>query len=1003
MSLRDKDQQIKLLIKERDEHKFQAELMAQRASDWKEKYHQSEEERSHVTIEADDEVVELRRLAQEFEDENRRLAKSINSKEQTISDIQFKLDELECERADLKQELEDKCELVVSLQRDQQQLEEGSKNVAQISHERAISKAKYEREIEDLKETIKSREEQMMQLRSSLEMRKNEAANSQSLAQDLERKLKIEIDRNERNMKRIDEINLELKDAKVKLETKQEENAMYEKQVKQLRQDLRTTEEKLEQLSLARKKDVDVLHNKLSQARQQQGRQSQCATPTSPQPSQHQQQSSSSSASQLGCYKTPTPQDEIVRLQMDIRDLKDQLIDREAELDCNRRDMELMRHKMETRTLEVDANNQELARRCQDLLEQNRQSEETVKQLLKSTSEHSASLMRATEELKEANGKCVFMRDHISELEAKLDEQVASARQLERDNNELQAYNEQYCDQIESLRKQVDSLNGQLSDLCEQLDVQTDCLHKDREALADQLSQNEINFAQTRHELATAKQDLRSNRLQTQEVTNERDRLKADLVIKDKLIASRNNIIETLRHELEDNKKSLGECKQKIEELCATLATETAKLKKDFTSQFETLSQQHAIKCDSETKLKAKCDQLAQELELTEKRNEEEQLRQFDEMRQKHSADINSLKQKIKELEELLEEAKSTILELQEQQKQSAAATAAELISCRDEIEKRELASELGSQATLNEFNCYSAKERDTTNNSSSNNNNVEADDISKPVGKKDEPQQDYEGQIEFLNSLVVDMQRECDTYKSKLAQVETMNIMNEFDQIILSNQPTGKTTCNGGGLASSLRGARISQTLQRNPVRPQQHLSNASSELSSASSGSTKAKGATVVAPGYGSATLTRSNPADACSGTGSFQQQLDSRASKAHVRISGRPFCDICNIFDSHHTVYCPKVGEKLATRNTVSNNNNNNNNETTCPNNIISSSTTDNTDHVDEFFRDYEQSIKSATIQEYSSLRRSHTLKPSRPYCDHCDLFGHNLKSCSYLGTA
>lgn len=933
VSLRDKDQQIKLLIKERDEQKFQAELMAKRAQQWEEKFNQSELEKSQVTSEADDEVVELRRLAQELEDENKKLAEKLISSEQVLSDAQFKYDELECERSELRKELEDKEDLLKSAEMERAEMLQG-KPGQQIITERSVSKAKLEREIEELKEKLVGKDEQMMQLRSSLEMRKNEVANLQSHSADLERKLKIESERSERHLKRIDEINLELKAGSAKLATKIEENEIYEKQVRQLRQELRAAEEKLEQVSLARKKDVDILHNKLSAARRG------STTPTSPQP-----------------YKTPTPQDEIVRLQMELRDLKDQLIDREAELDCNRRDLEVMRRKMETRTLEVDCNNQELARRCQDLLEQNRQSEDTVKQLLKSTTEHSAQLMRATDDLKEANGKCVKLRDEINELEGKLEEQMKRGSVLSKENSQLKDENEEYKEQIELLRQQVDSLNGQLSELCEQLDVQTNCLHKDREALANQLSEGEIELAQVRHDLGTAKQDMRTCKLQTQEVISERDRLRSDLEMREQYIASRNDIIETLRHELEDCKKSLAEHKQKIEDLREAATSEADQVAKEMKAQLGALRRDCQVKNDDCLALQNKCEQLQKQLSETQVNNEEEELKRFDEMRQKHSAELDVLKLRLKDLEEQLEEARSSTLKRDN-------GTAAG---------NRKPASSLcDSQVTTNSGDSSSSSSiggsKSATADQAASKHNIE----------------EYESQIEFLNSLVVDMQRKCDDYKSRLAQIETINIMNEFDNLILSNQP------------HQMANSRAS-TLRRD--KPPQAVNSSVNGPKTASNG-----GATATN------TLTRSTDttgqANKRSSIHNNNNQLDyfsdaaGNIDKPTTRISGRPFCDICNVYDLHHTVYCPKISEKLALRAQMLDSGNNNyigaNN-----NNSITSMTTNDDVGNDDLFREYELSLQHASVRPYASLRRPQALdKPPRPYCDHCDLFGHTIKSCNSL---
>lgn len=142
-------------------------------------------------------------------------------------------------------------------------------------------------------------------------------------------------------------------------------------------------------------------------------------------------------------------------------------------------------------------------------------------------------------------------------------------------------------------------------------------------------------------------------------------------------------------------------------------------------------------------------------------------------------------------------------------------------------------------------------------------------------------------------------------------------------------------------------------------------------------------------------------------------------STAPERPVRISGRPYCDICTIYDQHHTIYCPKVSEKLAARRVDSlsggsqssdssigngnNNNNNNNNNTIIHNNNNNNNTNEtlNAETVNDMFREYEQSIDVATVEQYSTLRRLE--KPPRAYCDHCDSFGHTVKACKSLHPA
>lgn len=987
MNLRERDQQIKLLIKERDEHRMQADRMARKAEEWEEKFRESELEKSHVTSEADDEVVETRRLAQEFEDENKRLVERLNEREQQMGELQFKLDELECERAETKRELDDKEAQLAQLETD---LAAG-KPLSVMSQERAISKAKYEREIDELKEKLAQREEVAIQLRSSLEMRKQEVQNLQQHATELERKLKLESERNERHLKRIDEANLELKATEAKLAAKLEENEIYERETRALRQQLRSAEERVEQVSLARKKDVDILHSKLTTARQQRGAGSNTSTPTSPQP-----------------YKTPTPQDEIVRLQMELRDTKDNLIEREAELDCIKRDMDVMKRKMETRTLEVDQNNQELARKCQDLLEANRQSEDSVKELLKRCTEFSAQVVRLQNEIKALHTNNAEMRDEKQDVQNKLDEQMDKAMKLTWQNAQLKDENSELNCQLEELRSQVDALNERLSDMYEQLETLQRTHNKEREQMAAKLSQNDIDTAQLRQELATAKQDLRTKSLQTQEVTSERDRLRADVHVLESNLDSRDDSLDALRDELEQSKRAVTEYKHKLDKLREKSELEAIEVSRELRAQIDAHKRELQIKQNEARAMQTRCEQLQAQLEQLRASQEDEELSKFDEMRTQHQTEVDELRARLQQLESELGEAQRSKLKFEQDAN----------VLRKDHESVRQKAADDAAAIVAQANNAMTA------------NNNVD----------------DYKTQVEFLNSLVVDMQRKCDDYKQRMAQLESRNILESF----IANSTT--TLVDAPPATPKPKPA-----LQ--PHSQQQHKPLQSCLKRSATLGRQPASGGGAFAGHHrdskGAQQAARQEAVYyAAPAAGNYTDAgtlVRGRApNRPTTRISGRPFCDICSVYDMHHTIYCPQLSDKLAGRNvdaapasrsdivlvasdgnsqtgsssigssndsnsgsnsggdssngsTISTHNNNNE---TCVKSVSDIGQNNNNNNneqidVDELFKEYERSLASAAKAQYASMRRVKINdKPMRAYCDHCDTYGHTIGACKSL---
>lgn len=945
MALRDKDQQIDLLIKERDSEREENSRLHRRLEELEERLSQAELDKSRMTNEADEEILELKRLTQELEDENRKLQDKLDQEKQYHGETQFKYDELEVFKGDLEQQLQDKDRRLSQMEQSLLNQSNGSNydqsmpgsqlsllsSSASKLDRSATTKAKFEKEIATLKEQIVARDEQLIQLRTSLEMRKNEVKNLQTRVVDIERNLKTETERNDRHLKKIDDINLELKASESKLAAKLEENQVYENQVRKLRNDLRNAEEKLEQLSLSKKKDVEILHNKLSLAR----RGSSTNTPTSPIPAH---------------VSTPTPQDEMVRLQMEIRDLKDQLIDREAEVDFHKRELDLLKQKLDTRSSEVDSNNQELARRCQELLEQNRNSDDTVKQLMKSSTEHSQQLIRATEDLKEANGKCSKLREEIGELESNLKEQQEQNGELKKENGHLKQENEDYKDQLEALRQELHDLQQQLDDLTDQISRQSNNLDQDRDTFANRLSQSEKENSQLRHDLQTHKQDLRTLKNQSHDLQLERDRLKADLDIKEKYIESRNDIIETLRHELDDCKRLLEDHKCQLDQMQRQAQRDSDQVTKELRSGMDTLRKECQQLREENSKYKQESQQLLKKLDQQEK-NQQQSMRDRGEQRQEleseckrlnalHKQSTEQLKQKSDKLHLLEQEHDQNLVDLESsnrkeredlqerirllekelddmQRKLEKLKTEADEAKCKlaeereqNQQQRLEMSSDIttgrGSQVST-KFIHHSATPVSTSSSSPQplgsqtlGNNNRGGGSHSQSqmtLGEREE----YETQIEFLNSVIVDMQKKCDEMKARVATLEEMNL-EDFD---------------------------------------------------------------------------------------------VKSKEIKRLLARQKRMYCDYCERFDLHYTDNCNKYS--------TNNNNSNKMSHLTISGGpgsakpLYESAQTLNRYENNGRHHDHHDDIGPTSNRYFQSLRRPAT---PRPYCDHCEMFGHHIDNCGFF---
>ncbi|OTF74639.1 CAP-GLY domain containing linker protein-like protein [Euroglyphus maynei] len=223
-ALKEKDEHIAQLLKERDLERGEFSRVALQADELEERIVTLQAENARIATEADEEMSELKRLNQEYEEVQLKLSNQLEEERRRLEDIQFRLEEESLAKLELESTVETMKIEIENLKRtvsnndssgqatnistntpkvDESFLEEFRRR--QKSLEEKVDNK--ENEIFSLQEEITRKEEAIFQLEASAEKRKTELESLRARLNEIELELGKVQPRSQRLQETVDELN----------------------------------------------------------------------------------------------------------------------------------------------------------------------------------------------------------------------------------------------------------------------------------------------------------------------------------------------------------------------------------------------------------------------------------------------------------------------------------------------------------------------------------------------------------------------------------------------------------------------------------------------------------------------------------------------------------------------------------------------------------------------------------------------------------------------------
>lgn len=184
-ALKEKDEHISQLLKERDMERGEFSRVALQAEEFEEKVAALQAENNRLALEADEEIHELKRLNNEYEEVQLRLSSQIEEEKRKLEDAQFRLEEETITRTELESSVKLLKNEVEMLQKKMQQKSENDNTIESDKEWREKLETK-ETEIFTLQEELTRKEEVIFQLEASAEKRNTEFNSLQARLKEVE-------------------------------------------------------------------------------------------------------------------------------------------------------------------------------------------------------------------------------------------------------------------------------------------------------------------------------------------------------------------------------------------------------------------------------------------------------------------------------------------------------------------------------------------------------------------------------------------------------------------------------------------------------------------------------------------------------------------------------------------------------------------------------------------------------------------------------------------------
>ncbi len=288
-ALKEKEEHITQLLKERDLERGEVARAASQADVLEEKLAALQSEHNKLVQEADEEISELKRLNQEYEEIQLKMNTQLEDEKKKLEDLLFRFEiinyfllylfyirffylqnrleeetivrsDLESQIACLKQEIDKLKDEIKS--NSELSSKPNSQQVETLIDKLKASENQRENDIFALQEDLVRKEESVFQLEASIERRNSEIANLQSRTLEFEQELDLAKQRNDRHLEAIDELNLRIKKEESNKRLLNEENNRLKQQLKESEKRLLLLEERICEISSG-KKEVEFVANRV--------------------------------------------------------------------------------------------------------------------------------------------------------------------------------------------------------------------------------------------------------------------------------------------------------------------------------------------------------------------------------------------------------------------------------------------------------------------------------------------------------------------------------------------------------------------------------------------------------------------------------------------------------------------------------------------------------------------------------------------------------------------
>ena len=266
-ALKEKDEHIAQLLKERDLERGEFSRVALQADELEEHLITLQAENARIANEADEEMSELKRLNQEYEEIQLKLSNQLDEERRRLEDIQFRLEEESLAKLELESTVELLKKDVENLKRNAVSNNDSSQQISistntdttllpridenlleefrqrqKLLEEKVDDK---ENEIFALQEEITRKEEAIFQLEASAEKRKTELESLRARLQEIELELEKNQPRSQRLQETVDELNKRVQRAENECRTIRQERDNLLDDIKNYETKMFAMEEKL--------------------------------------------------------------------------------------------------------------------------------------------------------------------------------------------------------------------------------------------------------------------------------------------------------------------------------------------------------------------------------------------------------------------------------------------------------------------------------------------------------------------------------------------------------------------------------------------------------------------------------------------------------------------------------------------------------------------------------------------------------------------------------------